>query len=304
MGLSSHSVEKFGLPFLMVDELVFIIPAGSAVNLTRHHFKFLFLLSGEICHEIDGTEGPRTLRQGDILAAPPVKFHRYVNTDPDREARIHAVRIFLDPAVLHSGVTSSLRKPESSFHDFVLHHFPAPVHVCAGIDPDIRAALYTLRKETETRAAGFRHRVHSLCTDLVILVARHLSEKSQTRSPVGAKGVVAVAMEYIQKHFTDAELRLGTIAFHVGKGDEHLSRQFKRQTGRSVFEFVREMRINYAKTLLLESSLSLTEIAGRCGFESLAFFSRSFKQLAGLPPSAYRSNLEVRLQSAPVPSRE
>lgn len=81
-----------------------------------------------------------------------------------------------------------------------------------------------------------------------------------------------------------------------------MARLFKRATGRSVFEVVREQRINHAKTLLLDSSLSLEAVADRCGFRSASFFSRSFKQLAGLPPSEYRRHLELHLQSAPVPT--
>lgn len=303
MGFSSHSVEKFGSPFLMADELVFVVPAASAVDLTRHHFKFLFLLNGEIAHEIEGLEGPGILREGDILAAPPVRFHRYINTAPRSEARIHMVRIFLDSGALHERPSPALIKPEFLFNDFVTHHFARPHHLVGGIHQDVRTVLAALRKETDLREPGFRHRVHSLCVDLVILAARQLSVHSRPRTSVHVKGIVATAQEFIQKHFADPNLRLGTIAFHAGKGDEHLARQFKRETGRSVFEFVRETRINHAKTLLLDPSMTFTAIAAECGFHSLAFFSRSFRQIVGCPPSAYRNRLELRLRSAPVPKK-
>ncbi len=286
----------------MVDELIFVVPAGGSVDLTHHHFKFLFLLNGEINHEIDGIESGGVLREGDILVAPPVRFHRYVNPDETREARIHVVRLFLDSSLLKQSVSSAQRKPEADLCDFILHHFDRPMHLVGAIGTDLRASLLALRRETEMCHNGFRHRVRSLCSDLIVFTARLVSEQSREQRGSHAGQTVAEAMEFVQKHFTDPELRLGTIAWHTGKGDEHLARLFKRETGRSVFEYVREIRINHAKTLMLNPSTSLTKVAEACGFQSLAFFSRTFKQLVGLSPSAYRRTLELELRSGPLPS--
>lgn len=288
----------------MVDELVFVVPASGVVEIARHHFKFLFLLSGEISHEIEGLEGCHILRAGDVLAAPPVQYHRYRNPDPNREARIHAVRLFIDEVALCKHAKNRPLKPEPSLSAFVLNHFPDPVHLSGGIDSGMREVLLDLRKETEERRLGFRHRVHSLCTDLLVLTARKISQKGGRPRTAQSSQTVEGAMEYLQKHFTDPGLRLGQVAWHTGKGEEHLARVFKRETGHSVFDHVREMRINHAKTLLLDPSLSLTTVAARSGFQSLAFFSRSFKQIAGLAPSEYRRNMDLELQTAPVPNHQ
>jgi len=300
MGLSSHSVENFGRPFVMVDEVVFVVPAASAVDIPPHHFKILFFLDGEIGHEMEDFEGTPLLRAGDIFATPPVATHRYYNPSLSREARVHAVRLFIDPYPFHRR-RRRLNKPEASFEDFLVHHFTAPMQLEAGIDADIGATLLALRRESETHAHGFRHRVHSLCTDLMVLTARRRSLRAHRRDERHTRPIVAEAMEFIQKHFHNPDLRLGAIAHHTGKGDEHLSRLFKKETGRSVFDYVRELRIHYAKTLLQDASLSLTTIAGRCGFQSLAFFSRAFKQSAGLAPSVYRRHLDLSLKPAPSP---
>lgn len=287
----------------MVDELVFVVPAGGSVRLTHHHFKLLFFLNGAIHHQIEGLDGDEPLREGDILIAPPVRFHRYINHDPGKEARIHVLRLFLDDDFSASKGGQRPRKPEHELSDFILHHFDRPMHLKAAIGNDIRSTLMALRRETETHACGFRHRVHSLCSDLVVLTARSLNRQSDRRSGSRTEQAVAEAMEFIQKHFNDPELRLGAIAWHTGKGDEHLARLFKRETGKSVFDYVRETRINYAKTLMLDPSLTLTTVASACGFQSLAFFSRTFKQLVGLSPSAYRHTLELQLRAGPYPGR-
>lgn len=52
-------------------------------------------------------------------------------------------------------------------------------------------------------------------------------------------------------------------------------------------------RVEAAKTLLVKSSLTVTEIAGHVGFSDYNYFTKTFKRLAGLTPSEYR-----RLNSA------
>lgn len=307
MGYASHSVENLGPPFLLVDEMVFVIPKGGEVRLSKHHFKFLFVLSGEIDHEIEGLDGRRALAAGDICAAPVVKYHRYLNPEGVRSSQLHVVRLFLDAEHIEKRAGTRVRHPEMVFTDFVLHHFPRPLHLKKCIDGEITELLTQLRRETERREPGYRHRVRALCVSLIVATARHTPSGqalTEANAPGGAGPLVAAAKEYILKNL-GSEMTLGEIAWQVGKGEEHLARVFKRETGQSVFDFVREMRVNQAKTYLLDSTLSLTEIAERCGFSSLSFFSRTFRALAGLPPSAYRQYTEtlVRPQNSGTQGR-
>ncbi len=295
MGVTSHSVERLGSPFLMVDEMVFVVPRGSEVRLARQNFKVLFVLSGWIRHRIDGGE-EREVGEGDVLVVPPVREHVYANPSA-REARAHMLRLFLEPVGSGRGRRAA-RDAEEDLASFVARSFPAPLHLRSGLDPEMSAALVALRREAEERGPGYRHRVRAICTELIVLLARRTGPVTRVKNASGAAQVVGQALEFIQKHHSDPGLRLGAVAWHVGKGDEHLARLFKRETGRSVFDHVREQRIHHAKTLLHDPALSLTEIAERSGFASLAFFSRSFRKLTGMAPSAYRANLDLHVRPA------
>ena len=177
-----------------------------------------------------------------------------------------------------------------------------PDHMSALAVPEndtLHALIGEFRAEAEERAPGYRHRVRSICTEMIVLLARKIGQSSEarpSRRPPRAEPLGNAAREYIVKHFA-RDLTLGEIAWHVGKGEEHLARQFKRRTGQSVFDYVREVRIAHAKTLLSAPALTLTEIAGRCGFHSLSFFSRTFRACTGMPPSRYRGQLQTELQS-------
>lgn len=68
----------------------------------------------------------------------------------------------------------------------------------------------------------------------------------------------------------------------------HLSRLFKRETGRSVVEHLHRLRIHRARELLATSSHFLVEVALECGFESVEHFHRIFRRYTGTTPRAYR----------------
>lgn len=298
MGFKSHSIENLGPPFLIADEMVLLLPKNGEIVITLDQFKILFVLKGKILHELDGIAGRVPFEQGDILLCPGFNTHRYINPDPGNSAPLHVMRLFLDGEAIRRQSRKRNKQPEHDLTEYIGHHFTKNLQIKDGIDSEITGYLNELRRETERREVGARHRARSLCTDLVIAVSRRLSEvnrQESRRSTDRAGFIVTSAKEYILKNL-DTRLTLGEIAWHTQKGEEHLARVFKRETGQSVFDFVREMRINQAKTDLLNSSLSLTEIAEKTGFSSLSFFSRSFKDLVGIPPSAYRQYTETTLQ--------
>jgi len=291
-------MKNLGSPFLMVDEATFVIPKGGETRLNRSYFKFLFILNGTIDHEIDGIEGHRTLSPGDILVAPVVSNHTYINPNRTLAQPIHLVRLFLDGTHLEEHAQRRVRKPEIDLSDYILHHFTKVAQINDGIDNEIADLLAELRREAGANASGCRHRVRSICTNLIISVSRKLEDSQNKTMPHhGTKSahLVTGAKEYILKHLA-GDMKLGEIAWHVGKGEEHLARVFKRETGQTVFDYVREARINQARTLLLNPSLTLSEIAERCGFSSLSYFSRTFKTVTGMPPSSYRQQMEAVLK--------
>ena len=71
----------------------------------------------------------------------------------------------------------------------------------------------------------------------------------------------------------------------------HLSRVFKKETGKSVMEYLAELKTEKAKALLTENELSLTEIAARLGYEDYNYFTHAFKNRVGVSPLNYRKAL-------------
>src|ERR1700685_2353174 len=74
---------------------------------------------------------------------------------------------------------------------------------------------------------------------------------------------------------------------HMSAG--HLSREFKLAYGESPYSYLMTRRIERAMALLRRGDLSVTEVCFAVGWSSLGTFSTRFTELAGMPPSTYRS---------------
>ncbi len=67
-------------------------------------------------------------------------------------------------------------------------------------------------------------------------------------------------------------------------------RYFKEKTGKSLSQYISDLRISYACKLITEGRLSISQICYECGFNNLSNFNRSFKKHTGFTPTAYYSN--------------
>lgn len=103
----------------------------------------------------------------------------------------------------------------------------------------------------------------------------------------GTRTTVERALRLIE----DGALDTGTVealASRLGIGARHLSRLFTDQVGASPIQIAQTLRIQRAKRLLSDPSLSLTEVALRSGFASVRRFNDAFAKLYGRAPSTIR----------------
>ena len=106
---------------------------------------------------------------------------------------------------------------------------------------------------------------------------------------------VVLAIEAMENHLSDT-LDLKQLGQLVGLGPRQLNRLFMKYLNQSTMNFYKELRMNLAKNLLLQSSLSITEISFSTGFMSSSHFSQGFKMQFGISPSSFREKKLVNLQ--------
>lgn len=95
------------------------------------------------------------------------------------------------------------------------------------------------------------------------------------------------ALDYIHKNFK-TEISLTDISSHLNVSAPTFCRVFKQLTHKTLFEYLIQHRVNYAKRLLRETDLSISDIAFESGFNNWSNFNRQFAKLEGQNPTTYR----------------
>ena len=97
--------------------------------------------------------------------------------------------------------------------------------------------------------------------------------------------------EYLEANLT-RDLDMNRVARDVALSPFYLTRIFKARYGVPPYRYLIGLRIDYAVELLRDSSLSVTQICHRVGFNSLSHFITTFRHHTGLSPSRYRAVLD------------
>ena len=94
-------------------------------------------------------------------------------------------------------------------------------------------------------------------------------------------------MAVINKNFGNSDLSVDKIADEVGISRVHLHRKMKELTGQTPHDFIRNIRLKKAATLLSSGDMNVSEVMYACGFSNAASFSTVFKKLYGVSPREY-----------------
>lgn len=117
-----------------------------------------------------------------------------------------------------------------------------------------------------------------LCQNYVV------SDKRDKSAPRAASQMAKDVILYLRAHMGE-RITLDALAGRIGVSKYHLSREFKRESGKTIFEYLNILRCKEARKMLRGGGVTVAEAAEACGFCNFSYFTRSFKKYMGTLPS-------------------
>lgn len=96
--------------------------------------------------------------------------------------------------------------------------------------------------------------------------------------------------EIVDQNISDADFNIEKFSEEIGMSRANLYRKIKALTNQSPNEFIKDLRLRIAIKYLRESSLTISEISYKAGFNSPAYFTNCFKKAYGVSPSEFLEN--------------
>jgi AraC-like DNA-binding protein len=160
---------------------------------------------------------------------------------------------------------------------------------CADAWPFVEEVVTTL----ETGGNAALHEAAALFLRVLAIVER-CARRDRPR-PVTATTLDLAAKRFMNDHLEEP-IALTEVARAVRASPHHLVRVFRRNNGMTPMAYLRQVRAEYAKSLLLRGDLNISEVGQRVGYPVLQHFSRMFRMQTGTSPRAF---LRARRRATP-----
>lgn len=247
------------------------VPELASVDVHWHdYYELGYVLDGRATHVVNGRT--ETAAPGSVFLLSPADLH---SLDPTGPSGIRVMN-----AVLHPDLVESTLEAAASIEDVGL---PWSVPSLPGADAD----AHRIVTEVATRRTGWEVVVESALRALVVGLARAAAEVARPAGGPARGGPpdhLRRAVRHVERHFREP-LSLEEVAAVAHLSPHWFSGQFRRATGQTFQQFLKERRLRFARALLESTGLGVTEACHAAGFNDPSYFGRAYRERYGIAPS-------------------
>ena len=219
--------------------------------------------------------------------------------------------IFVNAGVLHAAWSASTNcrfrsvvfhhrlvggSPDSVFHrNYILPLIQNAALDHVSLSPNVpwqSQALEALNRawqENVEERPGYEFRVRSALSELIGLLWENLPalRAEEPGKPMRDATRIKQMLGFIHDHYGE-NIPIRRIAAAASLSDSECLRCFRSAIGTTPNRYLRDYRIQRAAQLLTETNLPVAAVAEQCGFADVSYFTKTFRQLRGMAPAAYR----------------
>ena len=266
-------------------------------NASRSHkhnyFELIYVMEGKGVHIINKKH--YDFSKGNLFLLTPEDIHNFDVKETTTFCFIDFTEsFFVENPKKKSGkaeLSGFFKKLEYVFHN----HHNTNGNIITGNDELIYEVLINKLIDEEQNNRQYKHIiVQNIVFLLLNLVARNIQENiivhSQLENP---KNKVYEIITYIQQNIYEKDLiKIKPLATHFNKSPDHLGRYFKRETGRTIKNYINDYKTELIKTRLKYSNLSISEIADELNFTDGSHLNKIFKRAYGKTAYQFKESID------------
>ena len=221
-----------------------------------NYYDFTFMLKGTMTYIVNGKS--YTLTENDaILIKPGSMRERILTKEPIKYVSFN-----------FTVYDSSVMPKQIYLKDIISH--------------DIRGLVSIFSASHISDIYASREKVMNLLNYILLEIKDILDFESNN------KHIIEI-IKHINEHISEP-ITLSNISESINLSKEYTSHIFKKETGKTITDYINERKLIIAKEMILSTSYSLTYISDRLGYENYSYFSKVFKKQFGTTPRVLRKN--------------
>lgn len=259
--------------------------------LHKHKFiEMVYILSGQARHIIDGQE--YIVEKGDVSVINADEAHVFLAdescADPFLAYDLMFTPDFLDSTVL-AGDDFAFLADSFLFHSLFSDEksSKARFNLVPGCNYEIGTVFEEIYTEYKEQKNGCINLIRLYIAEILIKLLRKIQAGERGGLSSAQKRLVAQMMTYIENNYS-IKIKTDMLAAKLFLNKKYIAKLFKQETGLSIHDFVREIRLQEVCRLLSSTERTIGDIAAACGFDDMKTFYAVFKKYKGCTPKEYR----------------
>lgn len=241
-----------------------------------HDFYEIYIQTQGSRDHIIGTSYYR-LMPGDVILLKPNMLHQSVSNNPHERSIVYFTEELIKTYFSEKIVAQLLSVFSHSFLTLSSENYYRVMHIVRELikeDPDDR----------------YNH-IATRLADLLLILLENIDNAQELQDRQISGSSISPLVSYVHENY----LVLGGIdeiadTFYLSKG--HICRTFKTLTGYTIMQYINNLKIQKACQLLLETDRPVADLSLECGFNTVIYFCRTFKNIMNITPTEYRKNFK------------